>query len=564
MSAVRGSAVASPAMRVRWLTDPRVPFVVLAAVILAAVVIFPMLQVLIRSLKVEGSWSLETYARALQPANARPLWNSVWTAAASSAAAMAVGTALAFLLVRTDLPGRSVLRTLVILPYAIPPFFGAIAWAQVLGPQGYLTRPLLQLFGMTEAPWSIYSAGGIVFVLAIHYFPFVFLTVAGALERMDVSLEEAARTSGAGTLQVMRQITVPLVMPAILAGGVLAFMGAIANFGIPALLGLRARFFVLTTSIYAALNIPDFGLATAMAMLLVGVSIGALFVQRRLQRGEGRYAVIAGKAIHPQPARLGRWRWPAFGLATTGALVIAILPIVALVVTSFLRYYGAPLAPESLTTRHYAYIFGLEQIRRAMANSALLAMLAATICMALGTAISYAHVKAKIPGSGWLDAIGTLPYAIPHTVIAIAVLLAWSRVGLYGTLTIMLLAYLLAYLPFSLRTTAATLQQIHGSLEEAGRVSGAGPLRTFRDIILPLVRPGMIAGWILVFMPASRELTMSILLFSLRTETIGVTIFNMQDAGYTQIAAALSVVVLLVILGGNLLVRQASRGRLGF
>jgi len=561
---VPGQVAAPLAPRVRLCGDPRVTGMLAAAVLLAAIVVYPLALVLVRSLKVDGAWSLATYARAVSPDNLRPLWNTVWAATLTSVLAMVAGTMLAFLLVRTDLPGRQGMRTLVILPYAVPPFFGAIAWAQLLGPQGYLLRPVLNLLGIDQAPWTIYSPGGVVMVMAIHFFPFVFLTVAGALQRMDVSLEEAARTSGAGSLQVMRQITIPLVAPAILAGGVLAFMGAVANFGIPALLGLRARFFVLTTSIYAALNVPDFNLATAMSMLLVVISVGALGLQRWIQRGEGRFAVIAGKAIHPQPLRLGVWRWPAFALAAGFCMVIAVLPIAALVVTSFLRYYGAPLELASLTTRHYKYILGLEQVRRAAANTVILASAAATLCMGLGTAISYAHARAKIPGSGMLDAIGTLPYAIPHTVIAIAVLLAWARVGLYGTLTIILLAYILAYLPFSLRTTSATLQQIHDSLEEAGRVSGAGPLQTFRDIVLPLVKPGMLAGWILVFMPASRELTMSILLFSLRTETIGVTIFNMQDAGYTQIAAALSVIVLVVILAGNLLIRRVTRGQLGF
>lgn len=543
--------------------DPRLLLVGLAALTLAGLVVYPLAQVLVRSLRAEGAWTLAAYRRAVAPANVRALWNTVWVSAAASGLAMAAGTVLAFLLVRTDLPGRRWLRPLVVLPYAIPPFFGAIAWTQLLGPQGYLMRPLLDLLGLERAPWTVYSPGGIVVVMAIHFFPYVFLTVAGALERMDVSLEEAARTSGAGTLQVMRHVTVPLVWPAILAGGVLVFMGSVANFGIPALLGLRARFYVLTTSIYSALTLPDFGLATAMSMLLVAVSLAALLAQRWVQRGEGRFAVIAGKAIHPQPLRLGPLRWPAFALAAAFAVTIAVLPIAALVLTSFLRYFGAPVAAASLTTRHYAYVLGLEQARRALANSLVLAVAAATVAMALGTVVAYVHVKARLRGSGWLDAVGTLPSAIPHTVIAIAVLLAWGR-WLYGTLAIILLAYVLAYLPFTIRTTAATLQQIHASLEEAGRVAGAGPLRTFRDIVLPLVRPGMAAGWILVAMPASRELTMSILLFSLRTETIGVTIFNMQDSGYTQIAAALSVVVLALILTGNLLLRWTTRGRLGF
>jgi iron(III) transport system permease protein len=186
--------------------------------------------------------------------------------------------------------------------------------------------------------------------------------------------------------------------------------------------------------------------------------------------------------------------------------------------------------------------------------------------MLLGTFVAYSRIRARIRGAAALDTLGMLPYAIPHTVIGIAMILAWARApfGLYGTLWIILLAYLVAYLPYSLRTTSATLQQVHGSLEEAARVSGAGPLRAMRDIIVPLVRPGMVAGWILVFMPAFRELTMSILLFGLRTETIGVVIFNMQDSGYTQIAAALSVLVLGLIVVSNQAVRRATRGQLGF
>jgi iron(III) transport system permease protein len=359
---------------------------------------------------------------------------------------------------------------------------------------------------------------------------------------------------------------VPLVLPAVLAGGILAFIGSIANFGIPALLGLRARFYVLTTSIYAALNIPDFPLATAMAMLLVIVAAGVLLLQWRVQRAEGRYTVIAGRSIHPQTLRLGPLRGVAFTAALVFAVVIALLPVLALVLTSFLRYYGAPVATESLTVRHYAYVIHQENIRRALANSTLLGVAAATLTMALGTYISYARIRARVRGAAALDSLGMLPYAIPHTVIGIAMILAWARppVSLYGTLWIMLVAYLVAYMPYSLRTTSATLQQVHGSLEEAARVAGAGPLQALRDVIIPLVRPGMVAGWILVFMPAFRELTMSILLFGLRTETIGVIIFNMQDSGYTQIAAALSVLVLLVVLGSNVVVRRLTRGQVGF
>ncbi len=547
--------------------DPRVPLLGIVAVVMVVLVVWPTSQVVYRSLLSDGALGLDNYRRAvLQPGNLRALANTVWVGLASTAGAMAVGTTLAFLLVRTDIPGKAWLRPLLVIPYAIPPFFGAIAWAQLLGPQGYLMRPVLNLLGMPQAPFSIYGAWGIVFVTAIHYFPFVFLTVTAALERMDASLEEAARTSGAGSLRVMRDITVPLVIPAVLAGGILAFVGSIANFGIPALLGIRARFYVLTTSIYASLNIPDFPLATAKSMLLVAVAAGALILQWLLQRGERRYTVIAGKAIRPQPLRLGPLRGAAFGLVALLAVVIAVLPLFALLLTSVLRYYGAPLAAASLTIRHFGYVVNQETIRRALVNSTVLGVATATLTMALGTFIAYARVRARIRGAAAIDTLGMLPYAIPHTVIAMAMILAWARppLALYGTLGIMLLAYLVAYMPYALRTTSATLEQVHGSLEEAARVAGAGPLRALRDVIIPLVRSGMIAGWILVFMSAFRELTMSILLFGLRTETIGVIIFNMQDSGYTQIAAALSVLVLGIIVGSNLLVRTVTRGEVGF
>ncbi len=547
--------------------DMRVPLLAVVAVAVAFIVVWPVAQVVYRSLIVDGGLGLQHYHRAIvQPGNLRALSNTIWVGVASALGAMIAGAVLAFLVMRTDIPGKAALRTLLVMPYAVPPFFGAIAWAQLLGPQGYITRPLLALLGLEQAPFSIYSGWGIVFVMAIHDFPLVFLTVSGALERMDASLEESARTAGAGSLRVMRDVTIPLVLPALLAGGLLAFISSIANFGIPALLGLRARFYVLTTSIYASLNVPDFPLATAKSVLLAGVGAAALVLQWRLQRGGQRYTVIAGKSIHPQIIRLGSLRRPAFALAVAFAVVISILPLLSLLLTSFLRYYGAPLAAASLTLKHYAYVANQEMIRRALANSALLGISAATITMVLGTFVAYARIRARLRGAAVLDTLGMLPYGIPHTVIAIAMILAWARppLALYGTLWIILLAYVMAYMPLALRTTSATLQQVHESLEEAARASGAGPLRAMRDIIVPLVRPGMVAGWILVFMPAFRELTMSILLFGLRTETIGVIIFNMQDSGYTQIAAALSVLVMLLILGSNLIVRRATRGQVGF
>jgi len=547
--------------------DRRYLLMAVAGLFILLVILYPLWQVFYRSFLDAGVLSLKSYRKVFSyAAYYHALLNSVWVSCLTAALCMILGTLLAFLVVRTDLPCRKGLRTLLVLPYALPSFFAAIAWIQLLGPQGYLAKLFLQLSGWQVAPWSIYSAGGIVFVLTIHYYVLVFITVAGALERMDASLEEAARASGANTFRIMREITLPLVLPAILAGGLLAFIGALANFGIPALLGMRARFFVLTTSIYYALAIPDFGLATALSSMLVVVALVAMALQFGIQKGESQYTVISGKAVHPSELRLGAVKYPLFLCTGAFAVFISIAPIVSMVLTALLQYWGAPLAAANLTLHNFAYILKLEAARRAIGNSLLLAALAATSTMFVGIVISYLHVKAKLRGSRMLDFFATIPYAVPHTVIAIAMILAWAKppVSLYGTLWIILVAYLAVYLPFAVRTTNATLQQVHDSLEEAARVSGARIFHRLRDVILPLARPGMIAGWILVFMPALRELTVSILLYAFRTETIGVVVYNLQDAGYREIAAALASIVMGLLIVGNAVIRKLTGGVAGF
>jgi iron(III) transport system permease protein len=547
--------------------DQRYLLMTAAGLVVLLLVVYPLWQLFFRSFLDAGAFSLKNYQKVFShPAYYRAIFNSISISLASATGCMLLGTLLAFLAVRTDLPYKRLLRTLLVLPYALPSFFAAIAWIQLVGPQGYVARFFIQLTGWEVVPWNIYSAGGIVFVLTVHYFVLVFITVAGALERMDASLEEAARASGAGTYRIMKEITLPLVLPAILAGGLLAFIGSLANFGIPALLGMRARFFVLTTSIYYALAIPDFSLATALSGMLVVVALAFMAVQLGLQKGEGRYTVISGKSVHPSELGLRSMRYPLFFCTVALVFFISIVPILSMVLTAHLKYWGAPLAVENLTLDHFAYILNLEVARRSILNSLLLAGLAATATMFVGTVISYMHVKAKLRGSRLLDFLATIPYAVPHTVIAIAMILAWARppVSLYGTLWIILVAYLAVYLPFAVRTTHSTLQQVHDSLEEAARASGAKLIPRLRDILLPLARPGMIAGWILVFMPALRELTVSILLYTHRTETIGVVVYNLQDAGYREVAAALASLVMGLLILGNVVIRRLSGGAAGF
>ncbi|MGY6410413.1 MAG: ABC transporter permease [Alkalilacustris sp.] len=548
----------------RLFGDGRMVLLIALSVFVFLVVVWPLLQVVMRSFMVDGAVSLANYeAVFLRPRNLWSVWNSLWVSVIATAISVAIGTLGAFVVMRTDLPWKGAFSLALVLPFAIPPLFAAMGWVQLMGPVGLISQGWRAVFGPGPVPWNIYSAGGIIFVLGVSNYPLVFLTVAGALQRVDPTLEEAARTAGVGTARIMRDITLPLVKPAIYGGGLLAFVSSIDNFGIPAVLGMRAQFFVLTTRIYEALTVPNMPLATAMSVLLVGVALIAMLGFRRAEGGRSQYAVIGGKSTTPGVIRLGRARPLVVAALVLVVLIVVVAPLFALVLTSFLRFWGAPLTWEFLTTRHYEAIFNTPAARRGIVNSLLLAGGAATILVFTTALISWLGVKARMRGAATLDAIGLVPFALPGSVIGVAMILAWSNPAfgptLYGTIWILLVAYLMRYMAFGLQTTRATLTQIHDSLEEAAQAAGASRLRAVRDITLPLLRPGLVAGWILIYISAFNELTVSVLIWTSGSETIGVWIFLMQDSGHTGRAAALAVLTLPVILILYLLMRWFAR-----
>jgi iron(III) transport system permease protein len=317
-------------------------------------------------------------------------------------------------------------------------------------------------------------------------------------------------------------------------------------------LGLRVQFQVLTTRIYEALTIPDLPLATAMSMLLVLLAAVAVWAMGKFEGRRGEHAIIGGKSIRPHIIRLGAARpWVTLAMLSL-VVVIVVLPMFALVVTSLQPYYGAPLSLEHVTWRNYQAVLSSTAAQRGIQNSMLLAPAAASILVVVTALLSYLAVKGRMRGARALDAIGMVPFALPGSVIGVGMILAWSNppVGpsLYGTLWILLIAYLMRYMAYGLRACRASLMQIHDSLEEAASTSGANRMRTLRDITVPLMRPGMVAAWVLIFMSAFNELTVSVLIWSARNETIGVWIFVMQDSGFPGRASALAVATLPIIL----------------
>lgn len=542
--------------------------------ILLVLVLYPSAVLVLQSLLVEGHLSLGHYIRiARDGATYQVLANSLVVSVWATAGGTALGVALAWLVSRTDLPGRRVWRTLVLLPYMIPPFIGAIAWVYLLSPVGYVNQAWMTLTGSPDPLFVIYGQTGIIFVLMLYGYPIVYLAALGVLERMDPSLEEAARMARAGPARVLRDVTLPLILPGILAGALLLMMSSLANFGIPAIIGFPARYFVLTTKIYSTiLNFDlrdNLRIAAALSIWFVVIAAVLLRLQRMLL-GRRRFTVVGGQAAARHLVPLGRWRYPVAAALGAFVVVSVILPVVAIALTSLIRAYGLPPVRANLTLQHYATVFlGVPKVHRAIVNSLGLAAASATLIVVLAAGIGYLLTRVRIRGAAFLELVITIPYAVPGTVVALAMILAWVRpvpvlgIRLYDTIWILLLAYVARFLVFGVRTVMAGLAQVHGSLEEAARISGAGPVRAFRDVVLPIIRPSLVSGWFLAFVPAVAELTLSILLFSVGNETLGVVVFGLHDEGKIALSAALALMVTVLMVTINLLTRIVLRSDVG-
>ncbi len=511
----------------RWAFVAR-PVRVAAVVLLAVLTIAPIALLLIRSVATPAGVTSRHYAEAFSdPGNLQAIVTTFIVSSATVVFALSLAIPLAWLVARTDLPGAPRFRVLLLVPYVVPPYLGAIAWINLANPAvGWLNR------AAGAAVFDIYSVTGIIWVLGLFYYTFAYLTCLAALENMDASLEDAARMSGAGPLMVLRTITLPLIRPAMLAGAFLVFAASASAFGVPALIGSPARVQLLTTRIYSYASTGGLdGLYTAGALsaALLVMALLAWMAAERLGRGM-RITSVTGKASARSPIALGAWRWPIFGAVTAVAILTCLLPIFAIVLTSVMNVAG-DFRWSNFTLDRYRYVlFTRPDTARGFVNSFVLAFGAATAAAAAGTGLAYVKAHPRLGTSRLVDACVNLPYAAPGTILALGLILVWSRpLALTDTLWILLIAYFAKHLSFAVRSVTTAVQQTDMTLEEAARVSGASLTTAFRTIWLPLLRPAILAGWFLVFMPAFGELTMSILLVGPGTETVGTVLFALQD-----------------------------------
>jgi iron(III) transport system permease protein len=537
--------------------DPLVYMQALAILLLLVLIAYPAGILLSLSIRDgSGAFSLLWYVQAYTtPRNYEAILNTLVIGAGAAVLASIAGTFLAWAIVRTDMPGRRVMEMASVVPFISTPFLGALAWILLGSPETGLVNQLWRYLGGTGALIEIYSIEGIIFVIALYEMPFVFLMVSGALRSMDPSLEEASLSSGAGLFATTVKVTLPLVLPAILASSLLVFVLAAEQFAVPAVLGSPARIRVLTTAIVETQYRypPQHGLGAALCVTLLLIAMAGLWVQRRLLRGRS-YTTVAGKSAHPRRVALGPFRWVVLAICVAYLTLAVLLPFLTLFLSSVRTFWTAEFEWNQLTLEHYRWIlFDYPITQRAIFNSLLLGVVGATVTMLLCALLSFLTLRTRLPGRKLLDYLTMVPLGFPGVVLAFGLLQAWIHppLVLYGTIWILFIAYITRYIPIGVRSTSATLVQIHPELEEASISCGANWLQTLKNVTLPLLKPGILAGWALLFVAFTRELSASILLYSPGREVLSVAIYDLHQNGAFRPLSALAflqIVISLVML----------------
>ena len=542
---------------------------------LLVLVIYPLFSLLLRAFISEGHFSLQNFHKVFITKDIYvALSHSIFVSTISTVFATIIGVILAWIVSRTDIPFRKQIKTGLVMPFLIPPFIAAIAWLQLIGPAGYINSIYMAIKQTWNPLFVIYGKWAIILVMSLSGYPFVYLTTLAGLEKMNPSLEEAGQISGAGIFTVMKDITIPIMAPTIGAGAILVFISRIANFGVPAVMGMPANYYVLTTKIYRLIDqsfiVKDAqAIATAMSMFLILFAVSGLLLVKVYLRGK-EYIVISGKDVQPKLVKLGKWRNILFAIVLSMIIIIVVLPIIAILLTALTRAWGLLPVINNWTLKNLKYVlFDLDMSKRAIRNSFFLAISASIITTFIGAIIAYMVVKIKVKGSQILDFVSSIPYSIPGTVFALGMIIAWNKsffgkFNIYNTIWIILISYIARYLAYSVRTISSSLMQIDNSLEEAARISGSNRMQSFRDIIMPLVKPSLFTSWFLIFIPAFRELTISVLLWSTGNETIGVAVYNLQEGGNVTASSALAIIMVLVIFLGNMIIKKATKGEFGY
>ncbi len=543
-----------------------------AAVVIGYLVLIPLVLLVARGL-VSGAGL--TFANVIDaysvPGSGEMLINSFLFATGTSLLATTVGTGLAFISVRTNAPLKWMLYAASLVPLIIPGILYTISWIFLYGDRIGLFNVLFRRLGLDFLTGNVYSMPGMIVVEGLHLAPIVFLLMFAAFKANDPSLEESALMSGAGIPAVLRRVTFPLVKPALLVSLLIMFVRALESFETPAILGVPAGRWVFTSRIYRSLkSYPiEYDRAAIYSISLILITVIGLVAINRATRVREKFQTITGKGFRPRPIDLGAWRWPVSIFVLVYFVVAVIAPLLALIYLSLLPFYIEPSLDviSRFSLESYRYVFSLPTVTRSFRNSIILSLSSATFLMAFMSVVAWLSVRSKVRGRRVLDALATFPIAYPGLVLGVSLIFVYLRVPLpiYGTLWILFIVYITKYMPYGIRYATNSITQIGNELEESALMSGASFPSVFRRILLPLMAPGLLAGWVYIMVVSIRELSASILLYRQGTEVFSIVIWQLlADGEMTQLAAVgvalvagLTVLVAVAYkLGANIGIRE--------
>jgi iron(III) transport system permease protein len=502
-----------------------------------------------------GKFTLENYVRAYSDPEAYPLLlNSFIFGFGAAGLSLLFALMLAWITIRTNAPFRRLFELTAIIPNILPPILVSISWVMLLNPSnGLINGAFVRVFGLEKGPFNIYSMAGLIFVESLILTPLAFLIIAAAMKSMDPSLEESAKTLGSNEFGVMRRITFPLLRPAILAAGTLNFVRAVESFDTPAIIALPARIEVFTTKIWreALGSFPtNHNLAAAYGVGILGIALVFVYLYRHFTSQVESFSTVTGKGFRPHQIDLGKWRFAASGVALLLLVMLVVLPILVLILVAILPYYHVPTWQtwQNLTLDHFRYVWATPRVHKAFMNSLFLALVGATACMVLASLASYITVRTKIAGRGIIEGLVFIPWAFPGTAMALGLLWAYVDfpIPVYATIWIILIAYVTRFLPYGLRAVTSTIIQVHKELEEASVVCGAGFLATFRRVLIPMMRPGVMAGWIILVTIFMREFSATLFLYSPGAEPLGPLLYFLYLDGMRGRVAAIGLVISVI------------------
>ena len=500
-----------------------------------------------------GSFTLEKYVKSYSdPALGSIVANTLIFTTGSALLATILALFLAYLNTRTNIPFKGLFGLLSIVPMMIPHVLFAVSWALLLNPSnGMINLFFKQFLGLNETPFNIYTLQGMILVEALMDLPMAYLIIAPAMSAFDVSLEESSRVCGASNLRTAFRVTLPILRPAILAAITLAVVRSLASFAVPSVIGMPGRKYVLATHIYRVIATgfaPDYGMAAAVGMSVLAASITLIFLYRYLTSEGEKYVTISSRGYRPTVIDLKKAKYPLFGIVAIISFVLIVLPMAVLFYTSVVPYSMVPSAKafSLMSWKHWIAVIKDPVSMLSLKNSLFLGVVGATLGILLSIFIAYVVVKIRTTASGILESLSFLSFSFPGIVIGIGFMWFFVYTPLYATIWALLIGYIATYLPYGVRPLSSAFVQIHSHLEESSRVCGGGAFYTMRRVVIPLLIPGIVSGWILMSTMFVRELSLSVVLSRPGTEVLAVQILRFAEDGLWGRLSALGIMMIFM------------------